>query len=96
MIKRIVKMTFEPAMLDDFFEAFKTVHPKIEAFPGCNGVKLMQQEGQTNVLFTISHWDSNEDLQAYRNSDLFKTVWLKTKPKFIAKPEAWSLVEAKL
>ena len=96
MITRIVKMTFAPDQVPQFLENFKSVQPKIQDFTGCNSVRLMQQEDQPNVVFTISIWNSADDLEAYRHSDLFKNTWAKTKPKFEAKPQAWSLVEANL
>jgi len=43
------------------------------------------------VFFTYSYWKTEEDLENFRKSDLFKNVWSKTKPFFNAKPEAWSV-----
>ncbi|MGC1631303.1 MAG: antibiotic biosynthesis monooxygenase, partial [Gelidibacter sp.] len=40
---------------------------------------------------TYSYWKEEADLENYRNSDLFKTVWDKTKQSFNGKPEAWSV-----
>jgi heme-degrading monooxygenase HmoA len=43
------------------------------------------------TFFTISHWNSEDDLESYRNSYLFKNIWSKVKPLFAKKAEAWSL-----
>ena len=54
-------------------------------------MELYQDKTNPNVFFTYSYWDNESDLENYRNSDLFKGVWAKTKPLFNAKPEAWSV-----
>jgi len=51
---------------------------------------MLQDLNQKNVFFTYSWWNSEGDLNAYRNSDLFKGVWVKTKLLFNDKPLAWS------
>ena len=43
-------------------------------------------------MFTISHWDSEAALELYRQSELFKFTWAKTKPLFEEKAQAWSLL----
>ena len=92
MIKRIVKMTFREdavqTFLDDVFEHSKD---RIRAFPGCRHMELLQNLKQPNVLFTLSFWENEEALEAYRQSELFQTTWAKTKVLFAEKAEAWSL-----
>ena len=46
---------------------------------------------EANIFFTYSFWSSETALNEYRNSELFKAIWIKTKVLFSAKPEAWSL-----
>ncbi len=43
------------------------------------------------MFFTFSVWTSAEHLDAYRNSELFRTTWARTKALFAEKPQAWSL-----
>ena len=43
-----------------------------------------------NVFFTLSFWENEEALNAYRDSELFKTTWAKTKILFSDKPQAWT------
>ncbi|HKK77461.1 MAG TPA: antibiotic biosynthesis monooxygenase family protein [Saprospiraceae bacterium] len=91
MIRRIVKMTFEPAACAQFQEVFEQSKAKIRAFPGCRFLELWRCKSPDNIFMTYSHWDSEEALEAYRHSTLFKTTWAKTKPLFSDRPEAWSL-----
>lgn len=74
--------------LDDVFEHSKD---RIRAFPGCRHMELLRQIGQPNVLFTLSIWDNEAALEAYRQSELFQTTWARTKILFAEKAEAWSL-----
>ena len=90
MINRIVKMTFDPALINDFLEVFHGSKDKIRQFDGCLGMILLQDNQQNNVLFTYSQWISEDHLNSYRHSELFKTTWANTKNKFISKAEAWS------
>lgn len=92
MITRIVKMTFQPDAADDFIGIFNGAKHLIADFEGCNGVKLYRDSVHENVFFTVSEWDSEEALEAYRHSELFEQVWGKAKNYFDAKPEAWSLL----
>ncbi|WP_418604379.1 putative quinol monooxygenase [Hwangdonia sp.] len=91
MFIRIVKMSFNENAIDEFLKNFNANKHKIRTFKGCQFLELYRDKSDTNVFFTYSYWSSENDLEAYRQSDLFKTVWSKTKPLFNAKPEAWSV-----
>ncbi len=91
MLVRIVKMSFDPKKIEDFLANFETNKSKIRQFNGCQFLELYRDKHNTNVFFTYSYWNSEQDLEHYRHSDLFKGVWAKTKPLFNAKPEAWSV-----
>ena len=93
MIKRIVKMSFQPDKVEDFKLIFKTNWKLIAGFEGCSHVELLQDKLQQNIFFTYSHWINEEYLNAYRDSELFKSVWSKTKVLFNEKPQAWSVDE---
>lgn len=90
MINRIVKMTFREEEVDNFLEVFEASKHNIRNFPGVQHLELMQDVKQKNVLFTYSLWESEEDLENYRHSELFKKTWAKTKPLFSEKAQAWS------
>lgn len=65
---------------------------RIKAREGCRYVELLRDERNPNVYFTRSIWDSEEHLNMYRDSELFKGVWAATKALFSDKPQAWSTV----
>lgn len=83
-------MTFHPDQLDAFFRIYDAAGPRIRAFPGCLHLELLVSIDYPNVLTTLSHWESDEALQKYRSSDLFRSTWSRTKPLFAAEPEASS------
>lgn len=91
MFVRIVKMSFEPSKVEDFLTYFDGKKHLIRNFPGCEFLELYRDKQKTNQFFTYSYWKNESDLENYRNSDLFKSVWAKTKQGFNAKPEAWSV-----
>jgi len=91
MLFRIVRMEFMPEKVTEFRELFKATRSKIASFEGCTGVQLLNDTQSANVFFTYSNWDSEQHLENYRNSELFKQTWTKTKAMFSGKPQAWSL-----
>ncbi|MFH1319239.1 MAG: antibiotic biosynthesis monooxygenase family protein [Bacteroidota bacterium] len=91
MIIRIVKMTFSPSKLVEFLEIFNSSKEKIRTFEGCNHLELLNDINNPNIFFTYSHWASEQDLNNYRDSDLFKKTWTKTKALFSEEAEASSL-----
>lgn len=91
MIIRIVKMTFQPEKVNEFLEIFNASKQLIRNMPGCGHLELLNDVNQSNIFFTYSYWDSETDLTNYRNSEVFSTVWSKTKILFSAKADAWSV-----
>ena len=91
MLVRIVKLSFEPSKIEEFLTNFEINKDKIRNFEGCQRLELYRDQNTSNIFFTYSYWDSEVDLNNYRNSALFKSVWAKTKPLFNGKPEAWSV-----
>ncbi|MCF6297381.1 MAG: antibiotic biosynthesis monooxygenase [Flavobacteriaceae bacterium] len=91
MFVRIVKMSFNPTKIEEFLNNFHQNKEKIRNFKGCSYLELYQDKTRTNIYFTYSYWDKEQDLENYRNSNLFKNVWAKTKILFDEKPEVWSV-----
>ena len=91
MIVRIVKMSFGGSYIEEFLSIFNQNKELIRHFKGCEFLELYRDKQHNNVFFTYSYWETEEDLENYRQSILFKNVWSKTKPLFNAKPEAWSV-----
>lgn len=91
MFVRIVKMGFHPEHIETFLTNFHAKKEFIRNSSGCRLLELYRGKQDTTIFFTYSYWDSEEDLENYRNSELFKNVWAETKILFNAKPEAWSV-----
>lgn len=90
MIKRLVKLTFHENNIEDFKEIFENSKHKIRAMSGCQHVELLQDKTHPHIFFTLSLWDTEGSLEDYRQSELFKTTWAKTKILFSDKPAAWT------
>ncbi len=91
MIKRIVKMSFELEKVEKFKSIYELNWHKIKGFEGCLHVELLQDRSSPSIFFTYSNWESENHLNNYRDSIVFKTVWASTKVLFNQKPEAWTL-----
>lgn len=84
-------MNFELNEIDNFLSIFNAHKQKIRNFKGCTHLELLRDVNNTNIIFTYSYWESEQHLEDYRKSELFKDVWSKTKKLFNNKPEAWSV-----
>ena len=93
MIIRIVKMEFVKERVPDFLKIFAASRKAIRSFPGCTRLQLLQENADSCVFFTYSHWETEADLNSYRDSDLFQEVWCETKKLFRVGPKAWSLTD---
>lgn len=91
MLIRYVRMTFQEDKVADFLKIFDESKEKIRAMEGCQYLELMQDLNQPAVFMTHSHWLSEDDLNNYRDSTLFKSTWAKTKVLFADKPMAFSV-----
>lgn len=91
MFVRIVKMSFKPSKIQEFLTNFEANKSKIRNSKGCDQLELYRDKKDNSIFFTYSIWQSEEDLENYRNSDLFNNVWAKTKILFRDKPKAWSV-----
>ena len=91
MLVRIVKLSFHQEHIPAFLNNFEKVKHKIRNSPGNRFLELYQDKNNPSIFFTYSCWESEADLENYRNSALFKEVWAFTKAFFNDKPEAWSV-----
>lgn len=91
MFVRIVKMRFQEDKIADFLANFNEVKEKIRNFEGNQFLELYQDKNDPRLFFTYSYWQTEENLENYRNSVLFNEVWSYTKKLFSEKPEAWSV-----
>ncbi len=84
-------MAFKPEKVQEFLEVFYQSKNKIANFPGCLALALYRDVDFDNVFYTVSLWRNTNDLENYRNSELFQKTWLQTKVLFNEKPLAFSL-----
>lgn len=90
---RIVRLSFEEDKILDFIEIFETSKSLIRSFDGCTHLELLKDHHHNNIFYTYSKWQSNDLLEKYRESALFKTTWQKTKSLFNAKAQAYTMNE---
>ena len=91
MITRIVKMEFAPGKLSAFLQIFEASKEGIRNYPGCRFLELWGETSSPDMIFTHSKWDNEEALLHYRQSELFKETWTKTKALFSKRAEAWTV-----
>ncbi|MET4107130.1 putative quinol monooxygenase [Hymenobacter sp. UYP22] len=96
MLIRIVRMTFHPERVPEFLALFQQSEDQIRNMPGCRFLELWQDIHEPTVYCTHSHWDSEDQLNAYRKSALFGQVWPATKALFAGPPLAFSVQPATL
>jgi len=95
MLVRIVRMTFSPDTVDAFLDQFDDTAPQIRAVDGCTHLELWRDVDTPRVCTTYSHWISENALDRYRNSDLFRSTWSAVKPLFDGPPKAQSYIVAR-
>ncbi|MFB6099197.1 MAG: putative quinol monooxygenase, partial [Salinibacter sp.] len=61
----------------------------------CHHLELWRDADAEAVFTTYSHWASAEALDAYRDSDLFRSTWATVKPLFADRPQARSYTVAR-
>jgi heme-degrading monooxygenase HmoA len=91
MFVRIVKMSFHPENIPAFLDNFEIMKTKIRNAEGNRLLELYQDKNDSSIFFTYSYWETEADLENYRQSELFYDVWEFTKKLFNDKPEAWSV-----
>lgn len=91
MLVRIVKMSFHEEKIPAFLENFELMKTQIRNAPGNRFLELYQDKNNKSIFFTYSYWETEDDLENYRKSELFNEVWSFTKKLFNDKPEAWSV-----
>lgn len=93
MVTRIVKMTFRSECCDEFTAIFDKYKTQIRNAPGCMSLTLLRGQEEPYVFFTYSKWNTEEDLDNYRYSQVFAEVWPQVKVMFAAPAEAWTVNE---
>ncbi|MEN9337453.1 MAG: hypothetical protein RLZZ500_2440 [Bacteroidota bacterium] len=91
MLVRIVKLSIHEEHIPAFRANFELMKEHIRSSPGNRLLELYQDQNNPCLFFTYSYWDSEADLNNYRNSALFDEIWTFTKKLFNDKPQAWSV-----
>ncbi len=84
-------MQFHGKYIDTFLSIFEAKKNSIRNSEGCLLLELYQDKNNAEIFFTYSYWETEEALENYRKSALFKNVWQQTKKLFNNKPAAWSV-----
>lgn len=84
-------MSFHEENIPIFLENFDSIKEKIRGAEGNRLLELYQDKNNPCIFFTYSYWETEADLENYRQSKLFDEVWTFTKKLFNDKPEAWSM-----
>ena len=91
MLIRIVRMHFTEAGVDEFLDIFDRHKEAIRNFPGCTHLQLLKDADDPLCYTTLSHWEGTTDLEKYRKSELFASVWGRVKTLFSERSQAFSL-----
>ena len=91
MFVRIVRRSFHEDKISYFLENFEVIKQKIRNASGNRLLEFYQDKTDPCIFFTYSYWETEQDLENYRNSELFFEIWTDTKKLFNKKPEAWSV-----
>lgn len=92
MVKRIVCMELAPEAEGRFLDIFESVKHEIRKQKGCLDLELLRSADNNQVyIWTISLWQSADDLETYRSSPLFRKTWSEVKPLFTSRARAWTL-----
>ena len=92
MIVRVVKMTFRPEEVRRFQQLFEEWAPQIRSSPGCLYLELLHDLNDPRIFFTYSQSEKISDLEDYRVSSVFSSVWPTVKSLFAEPAVAWSVV----
>lgn len=93
MLIRIVRMKFTEAGVAEFLEIFDRNKVAIRNFQGCSHLELLKDASDPFTYTTLSHWQDEQSLDAYRNSALFGSVWGSVKTLFAERTQAFSLLK---
>ncbi len=84
-------MNFTEAGVDEFLQIFNENKDAIRNFEGCTHLELLKDPDESNTYTTLSYWNEAENLERYRKSELFGSVWGRVKTLFAKRSQAFSL-----
>jgi len=86
-------MTIRSEERERFIQLFEIHREAISSMPGCQSLQIFHDLDSTCVFFTVSNWQTDDHLQQYRNSMVFKSLWPEVKSLFQSSAEAWTVNE---
>ncbi len=86
-------MHFREGEAEQFLVIFEEMKQHIAQSEGCFELNLHRDSANSNQFFTLSLWKSEEHLNNYRDSELFKLTWARVKPLFAEPATAWTLLK---
>jgi autoinducer 2-degrading protein len=87
MLIRIVKMSFHKENIPAFLENFNLMKDKIRNAQGNRFLELYQDKNDACIFFTYSYWETEDDLENYRKSELFMMFGLLPKNYLMQNPK---------
>ncbi len=90
MITRIVELQIQAEQIGAAKKLLEDVAPKVRNMPGCRRLEIMFDIHRKGRVTTYSYWESETNLNEYRDSDVFLVFWKAIKPMFSEKARAWS------
>ncbi len=90
MVSRLVELQLKAENIDKAKILLSDIAPQVKAMPGCSHLEILMDLHDRCHITTYSHWDSEADLDTYRQTDTFKNFWAEVKPMFAKPAKAWS------
>ena len=90
MVKRLVVLPILPMHAEAFVLAYNEAKPFILSQTGCLHLELLRS--RDDQFITLSHWDSEDHLNAYRSTPFFEKTWKHVKTMFSGKAQAFTTV----
>lgn len=88
MIVRIVYLPIKPDGLETFGQLYSNVVQQIRNCPGCEFVQLVTDTLGQGDCYAISHWHSEAELEDYRHSPFFRSLWPQVKK--LMRDQSWA------
>lgn len=83
MFMRIVAVKIQPGKLEEFRRLYtEEIIPALRAVKGCRYAYLTDNFKEEHEIFSVTLWNSKEDVENYENSGLFDRLREKTKHTF--------------
>ncbi len=88
---RVVLLKFHSDQVKDALDKLNSIAPKVRAQRGCKFLEISQGFHDKSEIITYSYWESQNDLNVYRQSDFFRAFWKDIRVNFQEPARAWSV-----